>query len=134
MTDVLTAPAPNGAVPVTIRSSSSAWTITILGEPVGDYLAITPAFMPPLLSTPPGPHRIWSGLWMIYHRPTGNRLLPYGLCLKHARQAADELDACGVDWDRPRDVLVSDPAVAEAIHPYWDGDAPTCTSMCRPRR
>lgn len=133
MPDTLTELPTNGAVPVTITNGSSTWTIP--GEPVGDYLAITPASLPPMMFEPPSyAGRIWSGLWMIYHRPTGNRLLPWGLCLKHTRQAADALAACGVDWARTRDVLISDPAVREALRPYWDGDSPTCTSMCRPLR
>jgi hypothetical protein len=132
-TQTATAPLPNGAIPVTITTPERSWTM--LGEPVGEHLAITPDFAVRPLFGARGPDQgVWSGRWMIFHLPTGTRLLPYGLCLKHARQAANELDACGVDWSRPRDVLICDPAVREALRPYGEGDSPTCTSMCRPRR
>lgn len=74
----------------------------------------------------------WTGDWNIIHVPSGGSLLYSAICLRHARQVADELAELPIDWTMPsleRNEAVSDAALP-VLRPWLHGTR-RCQSRCR---
>lgn len=70
--------------------------------------------VPGLVITPEiaGQPARFSGRWRVTHQPSGMSVSP-AAALVYAREAVTWLTAAGIDWDRPKDDIGTDPAAAE---------------------
>lgn len=90
-TDAITNPAPKPLAMVTVHTDSG--DVAVPCEPVGDWLAITPAF-----GMDEDGNTFLQGGFTITHVPTGNDLSDGPGCIECCRRAAKALIETGVDW------------------------------------
>ena len=123
MTDIKTNPFPI----VTIATPHGP--LALPGEPVNEYLAITPTTAFEDDGTP----RLGGG-FVLTHIPTGYTLTPYMSCIECCRAAGRRLAAVEVDWaqlDAPRGILDlpenTQRAIITALAPARYCEAELCT-------
>lgn len=107
-------PAPKPLAMVTVHTDSG--DVAVPCEPIGDRLAITPAF-----GMDGDGNTFLAGGFTVTHVPTGNDLVDGPGCIECCRRSAKALIATGVDWglltrDNAEEIARSwSPEVREAV-------------------